>query len=68
MNSARLVNIPAFVMDTGHGKRSSAPTPYGRLRHLSPVVTMPLTPPRWDVPTSPIGSRPPSWDPATSTA
>jgi hypothetical protein len=47
---------------------TSTPTPYGRLRHLSPVVKMPLTPPRWDVPTSPIGSHPPSWDPAASTA
>jgi crotonobetainyl-CoA:carnitine CoA-transferase CaiB-like acyl-CoA transferase len=43
---------------------TSTPTPYGRLRHLSPVVKMPLTPPRWDVPTSPIGSHPPSWEPA----
>ena len=43
---------------------TSSTTPYGRLRHLSPVAKMPLTPPRWDVPTSPIGSHPPSWEPA----
>ena len=43
---------------------TSTPTPYGRLRHLKPVVTMPLTPPRWEVPTAPIGSHPPTWEPA----
>jgi len=37
------------------------PTPYGRLRHLRPVVRMPATPPRWEVPTSPIGTHPAAW-------
>jgi crotonobetainyl-CoA:carnitine CoA-transferase CaiB-like acyl-CoA transferase len=45
---------------------TSTPTAYGRLRHLSPVVKMPLTSTRWDIPTSPIGSHPPSWEPAPS--
>lgn len=36
-------------------------TPYGRLHHLAPVVRMPATPARWEVPTSPIGTHPPAW-------
>ena len=71
-NAAATPATPAPPAPTSFGDvesyMTSTPTPYGRLRHLSPVVKMPLTPPRWDVPTSPIGSHPPSWDPATSTA
>jgi crotonobetainyl-CoA:carnitine CoA-transferase CaiB-like acyl-CoA transferase len=36
-------------------------TPFGRLRHLGPVARLSGTPPRWDVPTSPIGSHLPAW-------
>jgi crotonobetainyl-CoA:carnitine CoA-transferase CaiB-like acyl-CoA transferase len=36
-------------------------TPYGRLHHLSPAAQLPVTPTRWEVPTSPIGTHPAAW-------
>ncbi len=39
----------------------SSDTPYGRLHHLGPVATLPATPGRWEVPTSPIGTHAPAW-------
>jgi len=36
-------------------------TPFGRLHHLAPVAQLPVTPARWEQPTRPIGSDPPSW-------
>jgi hypothetical protein len=41
-------------------------TPDGRLRHLGPAVRLPVTPARWEVPTSPIGSHAPAWQEATA--
>jgi crotonobetainyl-CoA:carnitine CoA-transferase CaiB-like acyl-CoA transferase len=50
---------------TGFGDVASyltrSDTPYGRLRHLAPVAHLSDTPPRWVVPTSPIGTHPPAW-------
>jgi crotonobetainyl-CoA:carnitine CoA-transferase CaiB-like acyl-CoA transferase len=40
---------------------TTSDTPFGRLRHLSPVARLPATPARWEVPTSPVGSHPPAW-------
>ena len=62
---------PATVGDvTGFGDLApyvvSSDTPYGRLHHLGPVAHLPLTPGRWEVPTSPIGSHAPAWLPATA--
>ncbi len=52
---------------TGFGDLSSfltaSDTPYGRLHHLGPVARLPLTPGRWEVPTSPIGTHAPAWGP-----
>ncbi len=36
-------------------------TPFGRLRHLRPVVEMSETPPRWERPTVPYDHDPPVW-------
>ncbi len=55
---------------TGFGDISpyltSSDTPYGRLHHLGPVARLELTPGRWDVPTSPIGTYAPAWQEATA--
>ena len=52
---------------TGFGDLSpfltASHTPYGRLHHLGPVARLPLTPGRWEVPTSPIGTHAPAWVP-----
>jgi len=45
---------------------TSSDTPYGRLHHLSPAARLALTPGRWDVPTSPIGTHAPAWQEATA--
>ena len=36
-------------------------TPFGRVRHLAPVAQLSVTPTRWETPTSPIGTHPPTW-------
>ena len=36
-------------------------TPVGRLRHLAPVIRLSETPPRWDLPTVPLGHHQPVW-------
>ncbi len=40
---------------------TTSDTPFGRLRHLAPVVRLSETSPRWVVPTSPIGTHHPAW-------
>jgi crotonobetainyl-CoA:carnitine CoA-transferase CaiB-like acyl-CoA transferase len=36
-------------------------TPYGRIRHLTPVIELSETPPRWERPSVPLGTHPPIW-------
>lgn len=36
-------------------------TPYGRMRHLGPILRMSATPPRWDLPTVPLGTHKAEW-------
>jgi len=36
-------------------------TGYGRLRYLRPALQMSETPPRWSVPTTPLGAGQPAW-------
>ena len=36
-------------------------TPAGKLRHLGPVVGLPLTPPYWARPSVPLGYNKPEW-------
>jgi crotonobetainyl-CoA:carnitine CoA-transferase CaiB-like acyl-CoA transferase len=38
-------------------------TALGRLRHLAPVAEMSATPPRWALPSPPLGAHPPEWLP-----
>lgn len=38
-----------------------ADSPWGRLHHLPPVVGLGATPARWDRPSCPVGSHPPTW-------
>jgi len=45
---------------------TSSDTPYGRLHHLGPAARLALTPGRWEVPTSPIGTHAPAWQEATA--
>ena len=40
---------------------TASDTAYGRLHHLGPVARLPVTPGRWEVPTSPIGTHAPAW-------
>lgn len=43
---------------------TETPTAFGKLRHLTPVAAMSLTPPRWARPVVPLGTHPPAFDPA----
>jgi crotonobetainyl-CoA:carnitine CoA-transferase CaiB-like acyl-CoA transferase len=36
-------------------------TPFGRLSHLAPAIRMSETPPRWDLPTVPLGTHAAEW-------
>jgi hypothetical protein len=36
-------------------------TPWGRLRHLTPVAEMSATPPRWAHPSTPLGTHRAEW-------
>ncbi len=36
-------------------------TPFGDVTHLRPATQLPATPPRWDLPTVPLGTHAPSW-------
>ena len=36
-------------------------TPFGRLKHLGPVLELSETPPFWERPTVPLGTHPPEW-------
>ncbi|WP_282153335.1 CoA transferase [Ruegeria atlantica] len=38
-----------------------ASTPWGQLRHMGHVLEMSKTPPRWEQPSSPLGSHMPEW-------
>ncbi len=71
---ASLCQTAGWFTHTGPGARADATgfgdvasylttsdTPFGRLRHLAPVARLSDTPPRWAVPTSPVGTHPPAW-------
>lgn len=55
---------PAAAVGLGDASQflTTSRTPYGTLRHLSPAVHMSVTPPRWDLPTVPLGYHSPTWD------
>ena len=36
-------------------------TPYGRMEHLGPILKMSATPPKWEVPSSPLGTHGAVW-------
>ncbi len=36
-------------------------TPYGQMQHLGPILRLSETQPRWDLPTSPLGTHDPVW-------
>ena len=54
--AARPIDVTPFLdeMDTPH---------VGRISYLRPAVTMSETPPRWDLPPSPLGAHEPVWLP-----
>ena len=39
----------------------STNTPFGEMKHLGPVLTMSDTPPRWQLPSSPLGTHKAEW-------
>ncbi len=43
-------------------------TPFGSLTHLAPATRMSVTPPRWDLPTTPLGTHAPVWLERTANA
>src|SRR5439155_12541806 len=50
---------------SGYGDTSTwtvvSDTPFGHVRHMTPVVEMIGTPARWARPTVPVGTHPPQW-------
>jgi crotonobetainyl-CoA:carnitine CoA-transferase CaiB-like acyl-CoA transferase len=40
---------------------TTSETPTGTLKHLNPIVQMSKTPPRWDLPSPPLGHHQPNW-------
>jgi crotonobetainyl-CoA:carnitine CoA-transferase CaiB-like acyl-CoA transferase len=41
--------------------RSTTQTPYGEMQHLGPILKMSQTPPRWTLPSSPLGTHTADW-------
>jgi crotonobetainyl-CoA:carnitine CoA-transferase CaiB-like acyl-CoA transferase len=59
---AELKDVPKEFTDAELERWSIASeTPFGRLRHLGPVVQLSETPARWDRPTVPLGHHEPAW-------
>jgi len=56
---ARTIANPG-LHDIGDLLQESA-TPWGRLTHMAPVAQLAATPGRWDHPTVPPGTHPPTW-------
>jgi crotonobetainyl-CoA:carnitine CoA-transferase CaiB-like acyl-CoA transferase len=56
--AARDPDLPAARLDELMMTRDTA---FGRLRYFAPVARMTGTPPRWDLPTSPLDSGRPEW-------
>jgi hypothetical protein len=61
----RRVEYPAEGMDISRRALNDilkvTDSPYGKIRHLGPVLQMAETPPRWDLPSSPLGSHEATW-------
>jgi crotonobetainyl-CoA:carnitine CoA-transferase CaiB-like acyl-CoA transferase len=47
---------------------TTSETPFGRLRHLAPVVQLSETPARWERPAVPLDHDPPCWQPQAAGA
>jgi crotonobetainyl-CoA:carnitine CoA-transferase CaiB-like acyl-CoA transferase len=59
---SELKDIPKEFTDAELDRWSiTSETPFGRLRHLGPVVQLSVTPPRWERPTVPLGHHEPAW-------
>jgi crotonobetainyl-CoA:carnitine CoA-transferase CaiB-like acyl-CoA transferase len=59
---SELKNVPAEFTPAELDRWSMvSETPVGRLRHLSPVLELSETAPRWDRPTVPLGYHQPVW-------
>jgi hypothetical protein len=59
---AELANVPAeFTPDEIREWSTTSETPAGRLSHLTPVVQLSETPPRWERPSVPLGYNQPAW-------
>lgn len=55
LHDPTLEDVAAFLIDTD--------SPYGRIRHVRPVVELSETPPRWSRPAVPPGTHPAEWPP-----
>jgi hypothetical protein len=40
---------------------TTSETKLGRLSHMAPALDMTETPPRWDLPSAPLGTHPAEW-------
>ncbi len=60
-DSARSGSPGGFLPDEIAGWSVETETPYGRIRHLTPVIELSETPPCWERPSVPLGTHPPDW-------
>ena len=60
VDGAADVDFGATLEDV-QSKMITTDSPFGRLVHLPPAVTMSDTPPRWDLPPEPLGHHKPEW-------
>ena len=59
---ARLKGVPTnFTPEEIERWSMTSDTPMGRLQHLSPVIGLSETPPRWARPAVPLGHHQPAW-------
>lgn len=54
-------SLPDVTIDDVADLLVETETPFGRVRHVRPVVEMSETPPAWRRPAAPAGTHPPEW-------
>jgi hypothetical protein len=62
LDSAALADVPKEIPEAEIARFSSETvSPYGRIRHLTPVAQLRETPARWTRPPVPLGHDKPEW-------
>jgi len=54
-------NLPLADADALSDIMTERDTPFGRIRHMGPVLGLSETAPRWESPAVPLGTHPPAW-------